>query len=268
MLPPGCIILDNKPFFYYDHIKANYHSPMNSTHFHNFYEVYYLHSGSCEYLINAKMYAIMPSTILMIPPGDVHKTNYHSAQYERILLSFTETVFHPYLKEYLCHPLFCSINENDNIVDIFQKISKAADYKSVRNQILITGYLNELLIYMVEHHREIENTNIRIPASVNSALTYISDHISSDITLKDMAAQFGYSTDYFSKLFKESTGSTFKEFLLLTRFKNAEKLLLTTNKSVTEIAYSCGFKDSNYFSYMFSKRYGVSPLKYKNIKNH
>lgn len=268
MLPPGTIVLDNYPFFFYDLKKTNNNSSMHTTHYHNFYEIYLLLSGSCEYLINDKIYSISQASMLLIPAGEVHKTTYTSTHYERILLSFNELIFDKYLAQELQYPLFCKLKENDPLLDLFNKMSKISDFKSIKNKILITSYLNVLLIYMMEHHKDIAKINIKPPSVIDHVLSYISENFYDDIALKDLSTQFGYSADHFSKLFKESTGSTFKEYLMLTRFTAAEKLLLTTNKSVTDIALSCGFNDSNYFSHMFSKRYGVSPLKYKKTKNN
>lgn len=267
MLPPGTIVLDNNPFFFFDLKKTNNNSSMNTTHYHNFYEIYLLLSGSCEYLINDKIYSISECSMLFVPAGEVHKTTYTSLHCERILLSFNDLIFDKYLSQELQKPLFYKLKENDPILDLFNKMSKITDFKSVKNQILITSYLNVLLIYMMEHHKDIAKLNIKTPSVIDHVLSYISENFYEDIALKDLSAQFGYSADHFSKLFKEFTGSTFKEYLMLTRFTAAEKLLLTTNKSVTDIALSCGFNDSNYFSYMFNKRYGVSPLRYKKIKN-
>ena len=69
--------------------------------------------------------------------------------------------------------------------------------------------------------------------------------------------------NYFSKIFKDVVGVGYKEYTVLVRLKAAERLLRATNKSVREIATSCGFNDSNYFSTVFQNKYGVPPTQYK-----
>ena len=60
------------------------------------------------------------------------------------------------------------------------------------------------------------------------------------------------------------TGISFHEFLTSIRLKEAERLLkLEEKKSVSEIAFSCGFNDSNYFSHKFKTVYGLSPLQFQ-----
>mgnify|MGYP003319274626 CR=1 FL=1 len=56
---------------------------------------------------------------------------------------------------------------------------------------------------------------------------------------------------------------TIGEYLLKVRLDNAKFLLLNTNKSIENIAESCGFSSANYFSLMFKRKIGISPLNYR-----
>ena len=96
--------------------------------------------------------------------------------------------------------------------------------------------------------------------------TYMYEHFSEKITLDDMAKKFSMSRSYLSKKFKASTGFGFKEYLINVRIKNACTLLLQTNKSITDIAFECGFNDSNYFGDAFRHIKGISPNKYRKNK--
>ena len=58
----------------------------------------------------------------------------------------------------------------------------------------------------------------------------------------------------------------FKEYLLNVRIKDACRRLLETNESITEIAFGCGFNDSNYFGDAFRRIKGISPNKYRHNK--
>ncbi|OYP47874.1 hypothetical protein CG709_03195 [Lachnotalea glycerini] len=80
------------------------------------------------------------------------------------------------------------------------------------------------------------------------------------------ASQANMSATYFSRKFKNVTGFGFKEYLCKIRLTEASKLLLETNQSITEVAFSCGFSDSNYFGDVFRKLKGVSPLQYRKTR--
>ena len=77
---------------------------------------------------------------------------YLAPHYERILLSFSQTLFHPYLVPELQKPLFCIIKEEDAILDLFADMSKNADYKSMKNhwhtQLFLRNYSNRMISYL------------------------------------------------------------------------------------------------------------------------
>ena len=78
-----------------------------------------------------------------------------------------------------------------------------------------------------------------------------------------MAKISGYSTSYFSKQFHEITGKKYIDFLTSLKLKHAKLLLSTTNKTVIDIAESCGFKSLSNFNSTFKNREGISPSQYR-----
>ena len=68
---------------------------------------------------------------------------------------------------------------------------------------------------------------------------------------------------WLAKMYK---GFGFKEYLVNVRIKNACRLLLETNHSITDIAFECGFNDSNYFGDAFRRIKGIAPNKYRRNK--
>ena len=92
--------------------------------------------------------------------------------------------------------------------------------------------------------------------------SYINKNFSSDITLSSLAKKFSVSPEHFSRMFKKETGLGFSKYLNSLRLQYAEHLLRSTDiQSITKIAESCGFEDSNYFSKKFKEAYGASPKK-------
>ena len=101
---------------------------------------------------------------------------------------------------------------------------------------------------------------------IEDAIEHLQNNFSSNVTLGDMAKKYFVSPEHFSRMFKKETGFHFSEYLNLLRLKKAESMLRQLNAAtVTEIAQSCGFNDSNYFSVKFKKLYGVSPKKYQSL---
>ena len=94
-------------------------------------------------------------------------------------------------------------------------------------------------------------------------LDYIYDHLHTHITAEQLAKLTGLNISYLSRLFKKETGQSFVSYLTDYRMDRAEELVLNTDEKSYKIAEKVGYQDANYFSYVFKKKFGVSPSKYR-----
>jgi two-component system response regulator YesN len=111
-----------------------------------------------------------------------------------------------------------------------------------------------------------EICNIRekkLSSIIVSAREYISNNYCRDITLEDVSREVNISPNYFSKLFKDETGSNFIDYLTTLRIDKAKKLLCDSKYVNKEICYQIGYSDPNYFSRIFKKIVGVTPTEYR-----
>lgn len=99
-------------------------------------------------------------------------------------------------------------------------------------------------------------------SKVDLVIRYIQEHYSSPITNHEIGQHFNFHPIYINRLMVKHTGTALHQYIINYRISVALNLLQTTNKSVTEIAYSVGFRDINYFSRYFKKLVGLSPKKY------
>ena len=72
----------------------------------------------------------------------------------------------------------------------------------------------------------------------------------------------------FNRLFRDATATTPHNYLVKLRLSRAMRALRETEGSITDVAFACGFNDSNYFSYSFSKMTGMSPSEYRRLPRH
>ena len=98
---------------------------------------------------------------------------------------------------------------------------------------------------------------------IKKAMLYISDHFNTPLTLEEVAAHVHLHPSYFSTLFKNSTGSAFKEYLNMVRIEESKRLLANTDFSIIDIAVATGFEDQSYFSKVFKKYTGLTPKQYR-----
>ena len=94
------------------------------------------------------------------------------------------------------------------------------------------------------------------------ALEYIEAHYQEQIGLKQIADLVGMNTYYFSAYFKKNTGENFKDYLRKVRLEHAVSLMISTDKSVTEVAQAVGYPDVRTFSDVFQRVYDEKPSSY------
>jgi Response regulator containing CheY-like receiver domain and AraC-type DNA-binding domain len=98
---------------------------------------------------------------------------------------------------------------------------------------------------------------------MKKAMLYISNHFSNNITLEEVANHVHLNPAYFSSVFKQSSGSSFKEYLNMVRVEESKRLLANTDYSIIDIAIATGFEDQSYFSKVFKKYTGLTPKQYR-----
>jgi two-component system response regulator YesN len=106
--------------------------------------------------------------------------------------------------------------------------------------------------------------NGQYTALIRRAKEYIEQHYSNpDLSLNEVAARVNLSASHFSVVFSQVTGQNFKEYLTENRMNEARKLLRTTSLRSADIAYQVGYNDPHYFSSVFKKYTGLSPLEFR-----
>lgn len=100
---------------------------------------------------------------------------------------------------------------------------------------------------------------------VLSAEKWAIANLSKTISLGDWADAVGVHPDYLGRLFRRHTGKRPVEWLNERRLHEVERLLVSTCKSLAEIAQACGFECPFYLSHLFKKRFGVPPGRYRKM---
>lgn len=99
--------------------------------------------------------------------------------------------------------------------------------------------------------------------NARKAMRYISQHFASKLTLEEVAEFVHLNPAYFSTLFKQTVGSSFKEYVTMVRIEESKRLLANTDYALIDIAVATGFEDQSYFSKVFKQYTGLTPKQYR-----
>ncbi len=111
--------------------------------------------------------------------------------------------------------------------------------------------------------KEKYNENTEIYNLIESVNSYINDHISQNITLSEIAQHVYINPSYLSRIYKKLSGMNLFDYISWARIEKAKSLLSDDNSCIADIAVSVGFNSISYFSSVFKKKVGVSPMEYK-----
>ena len=126
----------------------------------------------------------------------------------------------------------------------------------------LTTWLTETSMAISEELKNARNNTSR--RMVTDAQSIVVDrYMEPDLSLDTVCSELGVSNSYFSSVFKKETGKSFITYLTDYRMDHAANLILETNEKSYKIAEQVGYQDANYFSYVFKKRFGMSPSKYR-----
>lgn len=100
---------------------------------------------------------------------------------------------------------------------------------------------------------------------VRSILKYIDVNYCEELSTQMVAKKFGYTREYFCRLFKKYSGSTFKAYLTEVRLRSAVEEMHNSKERCIQIAVNNGFTDEKGFDVAFKKKFGLSPNQYRKV---
>lgn len=98
---------------------------------------------------------------------------------------------------------------------------------------------------------------------MDRTLYFIKCSYPENVSITELAAQLRVNSSYLGQVIRQCSGKTFRRLLMEQRLEEAKTALALESHSVSHIAFSCGFSDSNYFSVVFKKYVGISPKEYR-----
>ncbi len=251
------------------HTIAAEQTSVSGEHSHPYHELYYLVEGCARHFIGNRIWEVQTGEAAFIRQGCIHKATYDEGQTaSRLLVSFTtEFIGEGYLfiLRELGHRKYLPPTPEDaaTLRQLLQTLY--AEYRQQQDHYLIQcqNILRQILILLARQPGTAISRDISPnEAIIQNAAQYISNHYAERLTLRGLAQMFAMSESHFSRTFKAYTGVGVVQYIKHTRLRMAEKRLLQEGCSVTDVAFSCGFSNSNYFISEFKKYRGITPRQY------
>lgn len=225
-------------------------------HLHASFEILYLKSGEMETEIDQTVFHLHAGDSILIFPNQIHA--YRSEQSESELLIFSSDLVPHYAKaiagKRYANPLF-HLEETPRLLEAIQQ---------GKNPYLNKGYAYQLLGAMDELGELVDAANLS-DSLLKTLTDYVKDNYDQDISLRQLASKSGYSYNYVSSLFNRSLGINFAKYVNLYRIEQSVYDLSSTEKSITDIAFGCGFKNVRSFNREFLALKGMSPSEFRRV---
>ena len=261
-------------------------SAMCQAHIHHWVEILYCRSGRMEVILNGKKYDFLSHDLLIIPSHEVHQiTALTEEHHEYFVLKFDPNVMNTSMQlqsEYRCilpfllpgdrhQRLFTARElEASPIPELIAHFSEEYRQMEYGYEIALKADFYNLILWILRRWHVLEPGSEKQFTSkqyeqLQMVFDYVAENYASPISVSTMAELCHISYSYFSKLFARLTGQSFVDYLNLVRLTAAERLLITTEMNVTEVAYATGFSDLSYFTRRFTAKNGVPPREYREL---
>ena len=248
---------------------------MSSYHAHPYYELTFIEMGSCRYMIEDNMYDLHDNDFMLLPPNVYHYTSYLFGDCRRCCIYFRKEDISQELIEMMPggEDFFRQLRifqvsdiNRRKIDDTLKQMSDEETCNDRRSPALLQLLLHVLLMQCSRICTFLPDAPSKIftaDPQVLQAARFINENYRVQLNAADIAGAVGFSPNYLSRKFKDTTGMGVHEYLIYVRLRNAAFELRSTNQSVTEIALQCGFSNSNYFKDVFKKYYSMTPREYR-----
>ena len=281
--PDGFRILKGKQEYvsYVDHSSIRIWASETETHYdshmHSAIEIIMPHSGSSVYQLRDASFHVRAGEILIIPSGCAHSLTEQQETFRHLLLFEPNPLLSlrdiPAVSEMMRHPVYLTGDTalQKQVSDILLQVIDCYNRREPMWNTQCYAFLLRMYALLGRDYLEkaqpsgqpaAERANSPI---MSSAMTFIGEHYTEDVTLDQVAAFTGFSKYYFSRTFREYTGLTFLEFLTRKRLSAATDLLIRTNRSIQNVSESSGFSSTATFNRVFRKYKNCTPTQFRAI---
>lgn len=279
-------MMENSFIERYEHIPVAYYGTDQTAqdeavsiapvHNHREFEIVLIRHGSCEVTLNCHEFTAREGDLVLVNPYVIHSLRLppgRSVGHDCVCLDLSLlddpvmqsalengrlSIAGPVTRE---HPQHAALQEH--FTALIRDIQNKPPYWHYRAKGHLLFLFAALLSCQLQDMPQPEADKSRFCREI---LEYLNDQYQNEISSSTAAAYFSYNQSHFCRLFKSLFGRSFREYLNIFRLSMAKSMLSDTAMSITDIAASCGFQSSGYFTRMFKDEFGILPSQMRRDK--
>jgi len=159
--------------------------------------------------------------------------------------------------------LHLSDRQLNHVNEIIHDLTRETAACSPGYRIMAKGLFMQLAVYLSRCYSDRPPDESFDLLRLGDAIAYIETHCTEKITLDNLAKKAHLSKRHFQRIFQECIGKAPIDYLLHIRVQKASELLRHSERSITDIAFDCGFSDSNYFTRQFRRITNQTPRQFR-----
>ncbi len=229
------------------------------------YQLMYIRAGKVEAVINGESHTVRAGNVILYHPHEPQKYTYKkSDKYECIWVHFSGASVEKMLKDLnISDKRIFKIVDTAAFEEIINCILPEHRLNRTGNEYSAAAYVIQLLVNIARNKSQDIKELSTSRQKVEKVLMEMERNYTEVFPLEEYAKQSNLSPCRFSHIFSEIVGMSPHRYMIFLRLKKAKQLLRQTNSSVKEIAELSGFGNPMYFSRIFKKYIGCTPLQYR-----
>jgi AraC-like DNA-binding protein len=266
--------------------------PLNgvpNAHTHNFLEISVVKEGKGEYYVDNKVYDVLPGDVFLFNNIEHHGLNVTGSNNMTNMVIHFEPNFiwaisgnssfdFRYLSIFFNRAqdfqnrLERNSDTTRQVTQLLLDIEKEFVMKNPEYELMIKSMMLRVLVLIlrgcaaeIERDENYMGAYYNLP-SVDKIINYVDSHIAEEIKLEDLSEIVHMNSAYLSYFFKKNYGKNIFEYITIKRIERSKEYLLSTDKSVIEIANICGFNSAAGFNKAFKKLAGFTPSDFRKIR--
>jgi len=259
-------------------------------HVHLFYEVVFIESGSGSHVINGEVVRVSPGDLTLFAPGSAHNPAQLDGARVWVLLfgihgfdthgwdgaihtskpqalgaaQLLLRALHAEKMQFLKFQI--PPRDRERISSLLQHIEDEASARSnIGVEQVVSAHLNLILVDLLRRWMQrSRGATLQVHPTVGRAMDFIDTNFRRALSLSDIARHVGRSPAYLTNLIKQYTGLSAMAWLADRRLTEARNLILTSREGIQQISEEVGYESARHFSQMFKRRYGNTPMNWRN----